>query len=113
MAEETTNPLVESLFNLANTFATPLAKKLAETTPSSGAVAAKQTLNESVDWAKLNGSGPNDTSLARAQAPLTLADFISGQSNATKAVSSQSNIILWGAIGVLGLFLLLKLSKTV
>jgi hypothetical protein len=93
---------VGQLFNLANAFATPFAQKLAG--DPSGTKTAEKTasanLRETIDNSRLNGSGPNDTSLATQQAPTSLFDFINGVTR-TGDAKPQGNMMM-AAIIVLG-----------
>jgi len=107
------NDYVSGLFNLANTFATPFAQKLATdiTSTQSTQKTANQNLSEAIDYSRLNGSGPNDTRAAAQQAPTSLFDFINGRNAGTttsNAVQGGTNWVLILGVLFVGVFLLLK-----
>jgi len=114
MAETQQNPLVAGLFSLANTFATPLVKKLAgEKTPTQDATqVAKSAVNEQINYSRLNGSGPADPVTAANSAPTTLQGFIAGEGNVNQVETKKSNnTILYVVLGVLGAVLLIMVAK--
>jgi len=108
------NPLVAGLFGLANTFATPLAKSLVEDKlqKQDATQVANSTVNERINWSRLNGSGPADAVTARASAPTTLQGFIAGEGNVAQVETKKSNnTILFVVLGLLGAMLLLLVAR--
>jgi hypothetical protein len=101
--DSTNQDYLGGLLTLANTFATPFAKKIAgDTTSTKDAQSvANANLQDTIANAKLNGSGPNDTDLARASAPTSLFDFINGKSaGATGTAGNPSSMLPYLLIGV-------------
>lgn len=90
------NTLISDAFK----FATPFAQNLLGQSSTPKAVQTETLKN-----ASLNGSGPNDPSLAK-QAPLGLMDFITGNSGGDAGGKSVSNGLKmaggmsWGIIAV-------------
>lgn len=107
------NPYVSKLFDLANTFAPPLVKAISSdrSTQQNTTQAAASTLNEQIQWARLNGSGPADPSLAAQQAPTTLAGFISGSGNATQQQQTKSDITKFLWVGALFMALIYFMKR--
>lgn len=108
------NQYVAGLFNLANTFATPFAQNLAKdlTSNQTAQQTANANLKETIDYSRLNGSGPNDPNLAAGSAPRSLFDFINGRAAGNTSTNSVGNsafqwVVIVGLIG-LGVFILLK-----
>jgi hypothetical protein len=97
-----TGPAFSTLFNSALQFATPFAQRLIGTTST-----PSQLQSERLRDAALNGSGPNDSTLA-GQSPQGLLDFITGrtgtqnttQSGGGSFLSSSSNLTFIGVIAV-------------
>lgn len=107
------NPYVGALFNLANTFATPLAKSLVEDkqpTQSTSQV-ANATVNEIAQNARLNGSGPADPTMAVQSAPTTLQGFISGEGTDRQQETKQGFNIMWLVIAGLGALLIFLVAR--
>jgi len=107
------NQYVAGLFNLANTFATPFAQNLSKdlTSNQTAQQTANANLKETIDYSRLNGSGPNDSATAADSAPRSLFDFINGRNAGATSTNSvgggMSWIVIIGVIFV-GVFLLLK-----
>jgi len=78
--------LFSNLIGDAFKFATPFAQKLVGTSSTPAAVQA-----DVIKTAALNGSGPNDPTLAK-QAPLGILDFITGKNAATPAAQGSSGL---------------------
>jgi len=107
------NQYVAGLFNLANTFATPFAQNLSKdlTSNATAQQTANANLKETIDYSRLNGSGPNDGAAAAESAPRSLFDFINGRnagSTSGNAVSGGMNWILIVGVLFVGVFLLFK-----
>lgn len=102
MATESTqqNQLVSGLFNLGTALAVPFVQKLAgsRVEPSR---AEQAMLAERINYASLNGSGPNDPKEA-ARAPQGTLDFITGMNASTSDVKPDGSNKLWLAIAALG-----------
>ena len=112
MADDT-NPYVAGLFNLGNTFASSFAKNLANdvTSNQTAQQTANANLKETIDNSRLNGSGPNDPTLAGQSAPRSLFDFINGRNAGATSPNTTGGGVSWFVIvGIifLGVFLLLK-----
>lgn len=107
-----TQNLFGSIISDAFKFATPFAQKLLgqSSTP-------QQLQNETLRTAALNGSGPNDPTLA-TQSPTGLWDFITGgKSGATQTtggaggLTSGSNLTFIGIIAVVLIAVLVILKR--
>lgn len=102
MASE--NSTLDNIFNLANKFAVPLVQNLAgEGAQQPQKIAnstSKDTLAEIISWAKLNGSGPADTTTAAQSAPTSIQDFINGTggTGAVNAAKSGSGMMGIGMV---------------
>jgi uncharacterized membrane protein len=96
-----TNSLLGSIVGDAFQFATPFAQKWLGTTST-----PQQLQNQTLQTATLNGSGPNDPTLAK-QSPLTITDFLTGGritgagSNANQL--STGGTVLGGSLTMIGL----------
>lgn len=73
MAEAGQSNLLNNLFDLAKVWSAPLAQKIVY----GGQAPTQPIVQETAQWAKLNGSGPNNTTEA-ARAPQGFLDFIRG-----------------------------------
>ena len=93
-----TSGLFSNLISEAFKFATPFAQRVIgqSSTPS-------QLQSETLRNAALNGSGPNDPTLAN-QSPLGILDFITGQSGASQA-GGGSGLRSGGVSGVMVLLI--------
>jgi hypothetical protein len=112
MADDS-NQYVAGLFQLGNTFATSFAKNLANdvTSNQTAQQTANANLRETIDYSRLNGSGPNDAATAADSAPRSLFDFINGRnagSTTKNAVGGGVNWILIVGVIFAGVYLLLK-----
>lgn len=79
--EFTRNDLFRGLFDIGQRLASPLAERLMGEPDSN-----RNALNESIEYNRLNGSGPNNPEMAE-RAPQTYNEFLFGNPAGMSAVS--------------------------